>query len=129
MMNHQVPTLWAIFRHPRVWTYIFAGICIIFLTFFTNSNAIEIAISAIASIFIGIGVNHFAAMEMHREDMDEQYRVHLQVRRLLISVEKRLEKFAGEELILGSASLHGEIVDIQHFITICRELIKGDDHG
>lgn len=43
-----------IFFHPRVIVFILAGSLIIFLTFFTHNNALEIAISGIASVFIGM---------------------------------------------------------------------------
>jgi hypothetical protein len=44
---------------PKTGIYILLGVIIMFLTFFTTDNAMEIAISGIASIFIGIGVNNF----------------------------------------------------------------------
>lgn len=36
-----------------------------FLTFLTDNNALEIAISGMASIFIGIGVNNFSSLDDH----------------------------------------------------------------
>ena len=59
---------WRAFSHPRVFVFMLAGIVIIFLTFFTSSNALEIAISSIASVFIGIGVNNFSSFETHLKD-------------------------------------------------------------
>ena len=56
------------FLHPRVYIFIFLGSAIIFLTFFTTNNALEIAISGIASVFIGIGVNNFSSLETHQKD-------------------------------------------------------------
>ena len=38
------------------------------MTFFTSNNALEIAISGIASVFIGIGVNNFSSFETHVKD-------------------------------------------------------------
>ena len=57
-----------IFFHPRVFLFILAGTLIIFMTFFTSNNALEIAISGIASVFIGIGVNNFSSFETHLKD-------------------------------------------------------------
>ena len=48
--------------------FILAGTLIIFMTFFTSNNALEIAISGIASVFIGIGVNNFSSFETHLKD-------------------------------------------------------------
>ena len=53
---------------PKVYIYILMGVAIIFLTFFTSNNALEIAISGVASVFIGIGVNNFTAVETHQQD-------------------------------------------------------------
>jgi len=44
-----------------------------FLTFLTDNNAMEIAISGIASIFIGIGVNNFTSAEIHEKDKAIEY--------------------------------------------------------
>ena len=57
-----------VFFHSRVFIFILAGTLIIFMTFFTNNNALEIAISGIASVFIGIGVNNFSSFETHLKD-------------------------------------------------------------
>ncbi len=59
---------WQIFSQPRVYIYILTGTIIILLTFFTQNNALEIAISGVASVFIGIGVNNFSAIETHERD-------------------------------------------------------------
>ena len=56
------------FFHPRVFIFILTGTLIIFMTFFTSNNALEIAISGIASVFIGIGVNNFSSFETHLKD-------------------------------------------------------------
>ena len=48
--------------------FILAGALIIFLTFLTQNNALEIAISGIASVFIGIGVNNYTSHETHLLD-------------------------------------------------------------
>jgi hypothetical protein len=54
--------------HPQVSFYVVIGICVIFLTFLTDDNALEIAISGIASVFIGIGVNNFSSLAIRIND-------------------------------------------------------------
>jgi hypothetical protein len=56
------------FVKPNVYIFILGGAGIILLTFFTENNALEIVISGVASIFIGIGVNNLTMMETHRAD-------------------------------------------------------------
>lgn len=60
--------LWRTFLHPRVFIFITIGTAIIFLTFLTTDNALEIAISGFASVFIGIGVNNFSSLGTHQKD-------------------------------------------------------------
>lgn len=60
--------LWVAFSHPKVFIFIVLGTGVIFLTFLTNNNALEIAISGFASVFIGIGVNNFSSFETSLKD-------------------------------------------------------------
>ena len=60
-----------IIKSPKVWIYILLGVFIMFFTFFTNDNALEIAISGVASIFIGIGVNNFTRVEAQRDELKQ----------------------------------------------------------
>lgn len=54
--------------HPKVIPFIIIGTAVIFLTFLTTNNALEIVIAAMASIFIGIGINNFSALETRHKD-------------------------------------------------------------
>lgn len=54
---------WKTFNHPSVIIFISIGSAVIFLTFLTKDNALEIVISALASVFICIGVNNFTTLE------------------------------------------------------------------
>jgi len=56
------------FFHPRVIVFMLIGAAVMFLTFLTDDNALEIAISGIASVFIGIGVNNLTSLETHSKD-------------------------------------------------------------
>jgi len=62
---------WAAFSHPKVFVFITLGAAVIFLTFFTDNNALEIAISGFASVFIGIGVNNFSSFETSFKDREK----------------------------------------------------------
>lgn len=53
---------------PRVFVFIFIGISVMLLTFFTQNNALELGIAGIASVFIGIGVNNFTVIETELKD-------------------------------------------------------------
>ncbi|HET9824732.1 MAG TPA: hypothetical protein VFP87_05330 [Chitinophagaceae bacterium] len=59
---------WTAFSHPKVFLFIALGAGVIFLTFLTDNNALEIAISGFASFFIGIGVNNFSSFETSLKD-------------------------------------------------------------
>ena len=70
LQNHFHHTLKKLL-HLRVIIFIAIGIIIMFLTFLTDDNALEIAISGMASIFIGIGVNNLSSLEDHIKNGDE----------------------------------------------------------
>ena len=61
---------WMAFSHPKVFVFILLGAGVIFLTFLTENNALEIAISGFASVFIGIGVNNFSSFETSLKDRE-----------------------------------------------------------
>ena len=52
-----------VFFQSRVFVFILTGVGCMFFTFLTHDNSMELGISGIASIFIGIGVNNFTAIE------------------------------------------------------------------
>jgi hypothetical protein len=53
---------------PKVSVFILTGIGFMFFTFLTKNNPLELGIAGIASIFIGIGVNNFTALEIEQKD-------------------------------------------------------------
>jgi hypothetical protein len=67
-IKKRINSFWKYFLHPRVIIFLVLGVCIIFFTFLTDDNALEIAISGIASVFIGIGVNNFSAFDTEAKD-------------------------------------------------------------
>lgn len=78
-----------IFFHPRVFSFILTGTIIIFLTFLTTNNALEIAISGIASVFIGIGVNNFTSIETACLDLQKQKHKDRQLKAMLELIQEK----------------------------------------
>ncbi len=68
MFKKQFLRGWKVLINPGVSLFIILGTGIIFLTFFTENNALEIVISGVASIFIGIGINNFTTLETRIND-------------------------------------------------------------
>jgi hypothetical protein len=115
------------FFHPRVFVFILTGTLIIFLTFLTTSNALEIAISGIASVFIGIGVNNFSSIEVQiKNDRKLKSKTGHAVRLMEITKEKisRLYNEAAEENI---AKMKSELIELEQFIALGIELMNEDN--
>ena len=120
---------WQAFIHPRVFIFILTGTAIIFLTFLTDNDAMEIAISGIASVFIGIGVNNYSSFETN------------------LSNEKRLASRVGHSLKIMELAksqisrIHNElkngnnqyvntgIAELEDFMTVSIELIRESSSG
>ncbi|HLO82180.1 MAG TPA: OST5 family protein [Chitinophagaceae bacterium] len=83
---------WQIFSQPRVYLYILTGALIILFTFFTQNNALEIAISGVASVFIGIGVNNFSAIETRQKDEEKLNAALYHTSGLMKAISLRLER-------------------------------------
>jgi hypothetical protein len=116
-----------IFFHPRVFVFMLAGTLIIFLTFLTTSNALEIAISGIASVFIGIGVNNFSSIEGQiKNNRKLKSRSGHAVRIMEMTKEKisRLYNEAAGETI---SKMKIELTELEEFITLGIQLMKEDN--
>ena len=114
------------FFHPRVFIFILAGTLIIFLTFLTNNNALEIAISGIASVFIGIGVNNLSSLETHLKDeqkLKSKIGHLLKVMEITKSQITRLYNEAGNE---SCSNMKGELAELEHLVNLSIQLIKED---
>jgi vacuolar-type H+-ATPase subunit F/Vma7 len=114
--------------HPRVLTFMLSGIAIIFLTLLSSNNAIEIAISGIASVFIGIGVNNYSIIKNHLKEerlvkKNKGQSVHiLRVTQAMIKdLNTELEKHETE-------NLKSEIEKIDRFIRLGIQLVEEDGH-
>ena len=87
---------WIAFSHPKVFVFILLGATVIFLTFFTDNNALEIAISGFASVFIGIGVNNFSSFETSLKDRERLKSYVNHSKQLLQMTRARISKLLSE---------------------------------
>jgi hypothetical protein len=113
-----------VFFHARIFVFIVLGIIIIFLTFFTHNNALEICISAVASVFIGIGVNNYTLHETRLNDekqLRRQNKVMLDtvalMERKIYSVNSHLENRLTNQASEGINELH-------NMLTLLRTMIE-----
>lgn len=113
-----------ILSRPKVFGAIIFGMGVMTLTFFTDNNALEIAISGIASIFIGIGVNNFSIYQTHAADEKTVYE---KIDRSLIIMEivkKKINKLNNFPEIKIDTILKSEISEINQLITLGIKLMK-----
>jgi uncharacterized protein (DUF2164 family) len=85
-------SFWKTFFHLQVIGFILIGAGVIFLTFFTSNNALEIAISGVASVFIGIGVNNYSTLETQERNKHKLKTGLLQASQTLDFVKNRISK-------------------------------------
>lgn len=111
---------------PKTGIYILLGVLIMFFTFFTNDNALEIAISGIASIFIGIGVNNFTQVETHEKDEAEKVQKVGMAIKVLEHTKQKLSNT--EALLTEQISLHTarqQVGELKDYIELSIEQLKG----
>lgn len=114
------------FFHFRVIFFMLTGAAVMFLTFLTNDNALEIAISGMASVFIGIGVNNLSSLETHLKDeqkIKSKTGHLLQVMEIISSQISRLAKETGNE---SSSKIKDELTELEQLISLGIQLIKED---
>ncbi len=112
--------------HPRVFIFMITGIAIIFLTFLTSSNAVEIAISGIASVFIGIGVNNYSMIEGHlKEERQIKMKTSQSVHILRVANSMIADLYA-EVYSLKGESIKSEFDKIDQFIKLGIQLLEDD---
>jgi len=120
-------SFWKTFFHVQVTGFILVGGGIIFLTFLTSNNALEIAISAVASVFIGIGVNNFSTLETHERDRRKMNAGMLHTLHTLEFVKNRVGKlqlYANERTM---TELKNDLEELQEFLTFAIHLMNEDD--
>jgi hypothetical protein len=123
-INKHFSKFWQAFIHPRVIIFILIGTGIIFLTFFTDSNGLEIAISGIASVFIGIGVNNLSAIETHWKDeqkLKEKVGLSLKVMNM---VKSKIDRLHFEIKTGNCRGIQTEFEELNQFIDLGIQLIK-----
>ena len=114
--------------HPRVLIFMLSGIIIIFLTFLTSNNAIEIAISGIASVFIGIGVNNYSMIENHLKEERLVKKKTGQSAHILRVTQALIKDLNTEAESPEFENLKSEIEKIDRFIRLGIQLVEEDVH-
>lgn len=108
--------------HPKVLIFLLVGAGVIFLTFLTSNNALEIAISGMASVFIGISVNNFSIIDTHQADENKiQPKIAQTLKMMEITIHKvqRIQEEAN-----GNDYIKKELTDLGQYMEIIIELIK-----
>ena len=113
---------------PRVFIFMLSGITIIFLTFLTSNNAAEIAISGIASVFIGIGVNNFSMIEAHLKEERRTKMKTGQTAHILRVTNSMIEDLNAELSTLKDENIKSEFDKIYRFVRLGIQLIEDDEH-
>jgi ABC-type uncharacterized transport system permease subunit len=108
--------------------FILTGTAVIFLTFLTNDNALEIIISGIASVFIGIGVNNFSAFETHLKD-EKKLKLKISHSLKIMEITKSRIKSIHQLLNKGTCQkVKNELAELQEIISVSINLIKDEDN-
>lgn len=113
--------------HRRVLIFLLLGVVVMFLTFFTHNNAFEIAISGVASIFIGIGVNNFSSIETQQEDEQKLKKKIAHAVSILQLADKKLYNIHTRLPQHLHNVLKNELIELSEFMQISIELIKEED--
>ena len=118
---------WKTFNQPRVIIFISIGSAVIFLTFFTNNNALEIAISAVASIFIGIGVKNYTILEtrsLDKKNMDTKISHSIKVMKITRARILQMQQFLN-----GGSFDHNksELEELEQIINLGMDIIKEEE--
>ena len=112
-----------VFLKPRVFIFILTGVGFMFLTFLTNNNPVELGIAGIASIFIGIGVNNFTAIETGQKDELRLQRKTQQAIKTMVHVQEKIKKI--QTLVAVSPGLiTAELVEMNDYIELCVQYLE-----
>lgn len=117
-----------IFFHPSVFIFILTGTAIIFLTFLTDNNALEIAISAIASVFIGIGVNNLTSLETHSKDEQKLKSKIGHILKVMEITQSRIKIIHQELNKQNCHKMKVELAELEQIISLSIGLIKEEDN-
>jgi len=111
------------FLNPRVVTFILAGVGIMFLTFFTNDNPLELGIAGIASIFIGIGVNNFTAIETEQKDERKLNRKTQRAIQTLQDIQVKIKKIKAQPTN-NPELINAELQEMCDYIQLCVQYLE-----
>ena len=126
MFKRYLRHFWQTLFHPRVYGFIIIGSSIIFLTFLTNDNALEIAISGVASVFIGIGVNNFSSLETHQKD-EQAMRAKLQHSLKLLAMASTTIENIRTNLAAGNEKqVTTDVNQLENCMILMKQLLKDD---
>lgn len=117
----------SIFMHPRVLVFFIIGSTVIFLTFLTNNNAIEIVISGFASVFIGIAVNNFSSFETHSKDEEKIKRKIAHSLKVMEITRSRIKLIHSELDIENDLKTKEQLVELEQIIVLSMALIKDEE--
>ena len=112
-----------LFFRPRVFAFIFTGVGFMFLTFLTHDNALELSISGVASVFIGIGVNDFTAIETEQKDEQKLRRKTQQAIKTLMHIQRKTNKIK-ELAAINPQFISLELAEINDYIGLCVEFLE-----
>ena len=115
---------WTLLTHPRVLIFILIGVSITFATFFTDNNALEIAISGMASIFIGIAVNNYSIVDTHGEDtrqLTHKLKRSLAMMEITVFNIKRINSDDNTEL---SLTIRNELTNLEKSMNLSIDLLR-----
>jgi hypothetical protein len=110
--------LWTAFSHPKVFIFILLGAGVIFLTFLTENNALEIAISGFASVFIGIGVNNFSSFETSLKDRERLKSYVDHSRQMLQMTRSRLKRLQDETVDGEEVRVKEGLIEMENLISL-----------
>jgi hypothetical protein len=85
---------------------------------------LEIAISGIASVFIGIGVNNFSAQENHDKELQKRQslsRHAISLLELSVNKAKQLRELQEKN---GSGDLPPELQELEQLLALVRQLLS-----
>jgi len=117
-----------VFLHPRVFIFILTGTLIILLTFVTSNNALEIAISGVASVFIGIGVNNYSSFETHLKDEEKiKSRMSYGIQ-LMTVIQSRIKQINLDVTDQVCHKTKKDLTELEQLINISSHLINEGSH-
>ena len=118
---------WKVFNHPGVIVFMCIGSAVMFLTFLTTNNALEIVISGIASVFIGIGVYNFTTLEtrlIDKKNVNTKISHSIKVMRISRARIVQMQQSISTENL---ESIKNELKELEQIITLGMEVIKDEE--